>query len=160
MSAHAQYNLTASDGTTPSAAVGQEINVKGATYKYIKASGALSAFGLAYIKVDGNTAQATAALLTTTRPTEVVIPQFALADGEYGYAACGPFGLREDGTTAFKVISKIAVVSVAMYGTATAGAVDDAVSAPIVQGLTLSAACVVDDTATACVATRKLTTTS
>lgn len=159
---HLAYaNLTASDGTTSTAALGETFETKGATYVYCKATPAIAAYQACYLDNSFNAALTTPALLTTTKPTFVVIPQFAVLAGEYFWGACGPFFLREDDVTTFKVLSKIAVINVAMYATAvTAGSVDDAVAAPIIQGLFLSTASVVDDTATPCIATRRLTTTS
>lgn len=159
---HLSYaNLKASDGASALAQLGEFFETQGATWQYIKAAEALGAYQLCYVKVNGETALATPALLTTTRPTSIVIPQFAFASGEYGWALCGPFNLREDGVTACKVLSKIANLSVVLYGVAaTPGSVDDAVANPPIQGLTLTASQAVDDTATACIATKKLTVNS
>ena len=63
---------------------------------------------------------------------------------------------QSDDTTTFKVLSKIANKDVVLYGTATAGSVDDAVSNPPIRGLLLTANQSVDDTATACVAVQRL----
>lgn len=156
MTALGKYALTASDGQTSLNAQGQEINIKGATWKYTKANAIIPAFSLCYILDDGTMSLATPTLLTTTKPTEIVIPQFAFASGDYGYAAVGPFFLREDDSTTFKVLSKISAKDVQMYGTTTAGSADDSVSNPLIEGLTLTAAQTVDDTATACVAVRRL----
>lgn len=156
MTALAKYALTASDGATSLNALGQEINVKGATYIYTKANAIIPAFSLCYILDDGTMALATPTLLTTTKPTQIVIPQFAFAANDFGYVPAGPFFLREDDSTTFKVISKIAAKDVQMYATTTAGSIDDVVSNPLIEGLTLTAAQTVDDTATACVAVRRL----
>ena len=161
MGALAYANLKASDGTTSTAALGQTFEIKGATWVYAKAAAALTAGQLCYLDNSFNAALATPALLTTTKPTYVVIPQFDFASGEYGWFAAGPFFLREDDVTTFKVISKIAAQNVVMYGVAaTPGSVDDAVAAPIIQGLFLSAAQAVNDALTPCIATRRLATTS
>lgn len=159
---HLAYaNLKASDGAIPSAQPGEFFETNGATWQYIKAAEALAAYSLCYVKANGETALATATLLTTTRPAAVVIPQFAFASGDYGWALCGPFYLREDGVTTCKVLSKIATLSLVMYGqNTTPGSADDAVANPPIQGLTLTASQTVDDTATACVATKKLTVNS
>ena len=159
MTALGKYNLTASDGTTSQDALGQEINIKGATWVYTKANAAIAAYQVCYFLADGTISLATATLLTTTKPTLICIPQFAFAINEYGYAPVQFQPLREDNSTTFKVLSKIASKDVVMYGTATAGSVDDAVSNPIIQGLVLTAAQTVDDTATACVAYRRLSST-
>ena len=160
MTALGKYNLVSSDGQTSLAALGQEINVKGATWVYTKANATILAYQACYLLDDGTMSLATATLLTTTKPTTVVIPQAAFASGDYGYVPVGPFFLREDDVTTFKVLSKIASKDVQMYGTATAGSVDDAVSNPPILGLFLSAAQTVDDTATACIAIRRLGTTA
>lgn len=152
----AYVNLTASDGATSTAALGSTYEVKGATYIYTKANAAILAYQACYLLDDGTMSLATATLLTTTKPTLVVIPQFALASGDYGWAPCGPFFLREDDTTTFKVLSKIATKDLVMYGCATAGSVDDAVSNPLIRGLTLTANQTVDDTATACIALTRM----
>jgi len=150
-------NLTASDGQTSNGALGEEYNTKGATWIYIKAAAALAAYQLCYIADDGTAALATPTLITTTKPTTLCIPQFAFASGDYGWAAVGPFFLREDESTNFKVLSKAATKDLGMYAVAaTPGSVDDAVVAPLIQGLTLIATQTVDDTATACVAHRRL----
>lgn len=156
MTALAKYSLNASDGATSLAALGQEINVKGATWKYVKAAATIAAFQACYVLDDGTIALTTPTLLTTTKPTEIVIPQFAFASGDFGYAPVGPFFLREDDSTTFKVLSKAATKDLQMYATTTAGSVDDAVSNPLIEGLTLTATQTVDDTATACVAVRRL----
>lgn len=161
MTALAKYSFNASDGQTSQAALGQEVNVKGATWVYTKANATIPAYSLCYILADGTMSLATPALLTTTKPTEVVIPQCDFASGDYGYAACGPFQLREDNVTTFKVLANAAAANVVLYGiAATPGTVDDAVVAPIIQGLTLSAAQAGASVATACQATRRLGTTS
>lgn len=160
MSVHAYVNLTGPEDV-PSAALGDLfLAPHDATYKYVQASAAVDAFSLCRITATNTIAESTATDLTTTRPAGVCIPQFAVANGQYCWAPVGPFTVREDNVTTFKVLSKIANASVVMYGTATAGSVDDAVSNPPIQGLTLTAACTVDDTATACVATQRLTVNS
>lgn len=157
MTGFAQFNLTSSDGTISQAALGQEINVKGAVWRYFKASAAISAYQ-SCIMADDGTIQPSTIALSTTVPSIICIPQFAFASGEYGWAPVGPFLLREDDVTAFKVISKIAAKDVAMYTNATAGSVDDSTagSAVKIQGLNLTAAQTVDDTATACIAVTRL----
>lgn len=157
MSVHAFVNLTAAEDTA-SAALGDEFDAPhGARYKYVQASAAVDAFSLCRITPTNTIAESTATDLTTTRPAVVCIPQFAVANGQYCWAPIGPFLVREDNVTTFKVLSKIANANVAMYGTTTAGSVDDAVTNPVVRGLTLTAACATDDTATACVAVTRLT---
>lgn len=154
-------NLTASDGTVAQFGLGDIYEKGGASWQYVQASAAVDAFSLVRI-VNGafTIAETTVADLTTTRPNNVGVVQYGFATGEYGWVAIGPFILREDGVTTFKVLSKVAAAGVVLYGTATAGSVDDAVAAPIIQGLTLTTACAADDTAAPCIATRRLSTTS
>ena len=161
MTALAKYSFNETDGTTSLNALGQKVEVKGSTWQYTKANATIPAFSLCYILADGTMSLATPALLTTTKPTEVVIPQCSFASGDFGYAARGPFQLREDNVTTFRVLANASAASVVMYGiAATPGTVDDAVVTPIIQGLTLSAAQAGASIATACVATRALSTTS
>lgn len=152
----AMFNLKAAEDT-PSAGLGDEINVGGACYKYVQASAAIDAFSLVRITPTNTCAETTIADLTTTRPGLCGIPQFAFTSGQYGWVPVGPFEIREDNVTTFKVLSKIASASVKLYGSATAGSVDDAVNNPPIDGLTLTSAQAVDDTATACIATKRLT---
>ena len=160
MSVHAYVNLSAPEDVA-TAAPGDEFDAPhGARYVYVQASAAIDAFSLCRITSTNTVAESTASDLTTTRPANVCIPQFAVANAQYCWAPIGPFKLREDNVTTFKVLSKVANANVAMYGTTTAGSVDDAVSNPPIQGLTLTAACAVDDTATACVASQRLTVNS
>lgn len=156
MSGSLYRNLNASDGQTSTAGIGETFECNGATYQYVKANATIAAYQACYILDDGTISLATAALLTTTKPTNVCIPQFAMASGDYGWAPIGPFFLREDNVTTFKVLSKIAAKNVAMYGTTTAGSVDDAVTNPKISGLQLTAAQTVDDVATACQAITRL----
>lgn len=161
MTALAKYSFNASDGQTSLAALGQEVNVKGATWQYTKANATIPAYSLCYLLADGTMSLATPALLTTTRPTNVIIPQCDFASGDYGYGAVGPFELREDGVTNFKVLANAAAANVVLYGiAATPGTVDDAVVNPPIQGLLLAAAQAGASVATACFATRRLSTTS
>lgn len=157
MSVQAYVNLNAAE-TTPTAGLGDEYETAdGAVYKYVQASAAVDAYSLCRITSTNTIAESNATDLTTTRPAVVCIPQFALAQNQYGWVPVGPFTLREDGSTPFYVLSKIANASVVMYGSATAGSVDDAVTNPPIRGLTLTASQAVDDTATACIAVSRLT---
>lgn len=158
MAALGKYSLFASDGATSLNALGQETNIKGATWLYSKANATIPAYSLCYLLNDGTMSLATPALLTTTKPTAVVIPQFDFASGDYGYAACGAFLLREDDVTPFKVLANAAVLNVVLYGiAATPGTVDDAAVTPIIQGLFLTATQAGASVATACIAVRRLT---
>jgi hypothetical protein len=157
MSVHAFANLNAAE-TVASAGLGDEFQTAdGAVYKYVQASAAIDAFSVCRITSANAIAETTITDLTTTRPGLVGIPQFAIASGSFAWVPVGPFTLREDGSTAFFVLSKIASPNVLVYGSATAGSVDDAVNNPVIGGLMLTASQAVDDVATACIATRRLT---
>ena len=157
MGVHAGINLIGPDDVAQFALGDEYDGPHGARYKYVQASAAIDAFSLCRVTATNTVAESTATDLTTTRPGLVCIPQFSVAASQYCWAPIGPFTLREDNVTTFKVLSKIASASVAMYGSATAGSVDDAVTNPLIAGLTLTAAQTVDDTATACIAAHRLT---
>lgn len=131
------YNLTSSDGTTAQAQLGQTCTVKGANYQYFKANGAIAAYAActvsnAFLAAEGTTTTSGA------KPTAVCIPQFAVADGEYFWAPVGPFYLREDDSTTFKVKAALNCAgSVKLYTTATAGVVDDSAT-DLIAGLCLT----------------------
>lgn len=153
------YNLTSSDGTTSQAALGDEIEVKGgARWKYVQASGALAIYQLCHITAAGLAIPSTTALVgTAARPTTLGIPQFAVADTEYAWIPVGPFRLREDGSTAFKVLGAASdVLGTKQYTTGTAGVVDDAPTTGVVQGLALTET-LTGAAAAACVAVTRLT---
>lgn len=137
MSAHGMYNLTSSDGTTAQFALGTKINVKGADYMYFIADGSIAAYSLCTVQNDYDAGEGT----TTTsgsKPTLCCIPQFAVADNEYFWAPIGPFRLREDGVTTFKVNAALNCAgSVKLYTTATGGVVDDTAT-DLVAGLFLT----------------------
>jgi hypothetical protein len=158
MTAIMAYNLTSSDGLVPQFGLGNEIDVKGARYKYLKAAGAIAAYSACTIQNDGDAEEAT----TTTsgaKPTGVAIPQFDVADLEYFWAPVGPFGLREDNSTAFKVLAAtLCATSVKLYTTATDGVVDDTAT-DLIAGLCLTATNAAGGTvATSCVAVQRLVT--
>lgn len=137
MTGHAYYNLFASDGAVPTARLGQETNTKGATWMYIKAGANLAAYQGCVVNDEG-----VAVPGTTTNagadPQDVVIPQFAFAEGEFGWAPVGPFGLREDGVTPFRVSAlTLCAENVKLYTSATAGSVDDAATT-LITGLSLT----------------------
>jgi len=137
MSGHAMPNLTASDGTTPQAALGQTIEIKGATYQYFIADGAITAYDACYIQDDFDASPITTTL-SGARPCGVCIPQFAVADNEYFWAPVGPFFKREDGSTTFKVKAAASCAAdVKLYTTATAGVVDDSAT-DLIAGLLLT----------------------
>lgn len=129
MTGVAYYNLNASDGTTATAQVGQKIEVKGATYMYCLATAATIA---AYSACSGAT-PAVMEEATTTTATALgtaggfcCIPQFAVAASEYFWAPVGPFYLREDDSTKFKVLAANVTAGNLLYSTATDGVLDDA----------------------------------
>src|SRR5258708_7076636 len=108
MGSHAYANLTASDGTTALAEVGSTFETKGARYLYCKATAA----AIAAYSICSGANPAAMEIATTTTATAlgtaggwVVIPQFAVAASEYFWAPAGPFYLREDDSTAFKVLA-------------------------------------------------------
>lgn len=133
----AMINLTASDGATAQAGVGDTATVRGAEYVYCKAAAAITAYQLCSLDNSGEAVPGT----TTTsgsRPTQFVIPQFAVADDEYFWAPKGPFFLREDGVSKFKVKAAVnCQKDVKLYTTATDGVVDDAAT-DLVAGLLLT----------------------
>lgn len=162
MSSNAYVNLVAPDGTTPKAALGQTFETKGAVWRYILAKGALAAYEWA-IGIATNTGEFAQGSYSGTYPalnvvSDVVIPQFAFADGEYGWAPCGPFFLREDDTSNFKVSAlTLAVLNTVLYTSGTAGSVDDSSSSQVqISGLTLLSTVGGSTAATACKATRRL----
>lgn len=157
MTAHAKYNLTSSDGLTPQFGLGDEINVCGAQYKYCIAEGTVAAYALCSIAANGDVVEATTTTVgTAARPTTLGVPQFAMADEEYGWVAVGPFGpYREDGSTTFKVLAANAATSVRIYTTATPGVVDDAVTTGLVAGLALTETVTTQEAAD-CVAVQRL----
>ena len=152
----AMYNLTSSDGTTAQAGLGDEIDVGGARYRYVKASGAVAAYACCHVTAAGLAIEATTTLVgTAARPTTICIPQFALATDEYGWAPVGPFGpFREDGATKFKVLAANAATSVRLYTTGTAGVLDDAVTTGLIAGLSLTETVTTQEAADCVAATR------
>lgn len=139
MTTLAAYNLTSSDGTTAKAGLGDIANICGAQYMYLKcnASAPIAIYSACTIS---NAFLAAVGTTTTSgsKPTLVAIPQFAVAVDEYFWAPIGPFFLREDGVTAFKVLAAASCAdSVKLYTTATDGVVDDAAT-DLIAGLTLS----------------------
>lgn len=151
-----KVNLTSSDGTTAQAELGAEYVTKGAHYRYFQASGAIVAYSLctvsnAMVAVEGTTTTSGA------KPTACCIPQFAVADGEYFWAPVGPFYLREDGSTKFKVLSAANCAgSVKLYTTDTDGTVDDSAT-DLVAGLTLTETITTAEAAD-CIAVQRLVT--
>lgn len=157
---HAAPNLTSSDGTTPKFAVGTLYETKGATYMYCLATAATIA---AYAACSGATPAAMEEATTTTVTALgtaggfACIPQFAVAASEYFWAPVGPFYLREDGSTAFKVIAENASAGAALLTTGNDGSLDDASGGGQIGlvGLALTATATTQ-AATACVSFRRL----
>lgn len=137
MTVQASVNLTSTDGTTAKFAVGSTYETKGARYTYLKAAGAIEAYAACTLD---NSFEAVEGTTTTSgaKPTLFAIPQFAVADNEYFWAPTGPFCLREDGETKFKVKAALNCAgSVKLYTTATAGVVDDTAT-DLIAGLLLT----------------------
>ncbi len=157
MTTQAGYNLTSSDGTTAQAGVGDIANICGAVYQYFKATAATIA---AYSACSGGTPAAMEEATTTTVTALgtggglACIPQFDVGASEYFWAPIGPFYLREDGSTAFKVLAANATAGALLNSTATDGVLDDATTKAI-NGLALSATATTQ-AATACVAFKQL----
>lgn len=137
MTGQAMYNLAASDGTTAQAALGQLIEVKGATWMYVKAGAAIVAYDLVQVESTGVTTATNSATTTTagSKPAIMGCAQFAVAIGEYFWLPIGPFHLREDDSTYFYCNALISCAQdVKLYTTATAGSVDDSVTT-LIEGL-------------------------
>lgn len=128
MTTQAGYNLGATDGTDPQFGVGDRANICGSIYLYCKATAAaIAAYAICSGANPGAIAEATTTTATAlgTAGGLAVNPQFAFAASEYGWAACGPFYLREDGSTAHKVLAANVTAGNLLYSTATAGVLDD-----------------------------------
>lgn len=157
----AYVNLTASDGTTSNGDLGETYETKGAMWMYVKASGAIAQYDAVVITNSTCLASSlTTTLATSTNPQSIGIAQFAFADAEYGWVAVGPFTLREDDSTTFKVTNgnSPSAASVKLYSHATAGRISDqtAASAVLIPGLVFPATATTSGTAYAVIATRKL----
>jgi hypothetical protein len=85
------------------------------------------------------------------------IPQFAFAASEYGWCPVGPFYLREDGSTKFKVLAANVTGGALLYSTATDGVLDDtsAGSTIAIRGVTLTETVTTQEAAD-CTSFRKL----
>lgn len=154
------YNLKSSDGTTAQAEVGAILETKGATYMYCKATAATIA---AYSACSGATPGAMEEATTTTATALgtaggfACIPQFAVAASEYFWAPVGPFYLREDDVTKFKVLAANVTAGNLLYSTATDGVLDDDSSGSTIPllGLVLTETVTTQEAAD-CVSFRKL----
>lgn len=112
------------------------VEVDGSTgthYVYVQADEDLAAYGACARDESFNAVELTTTVSGAV-PTPVVIPQVALADGQYGWAVCGP-------GSAFLVLAKtLAALNVKLYTTGTAGEVDDEASGTdLIEGLRLDA---------------------
>jgi hypothetical protein len=157
MVASAGYNLKSSDGTTAQFAVGDRADICGTVYQYFKAAGSIAAYSACTVQNDMDAEEAT----TTTsgaKPTQVCIPQFAVADLEYFWAPIGPIApYREDGVTTFKVLAALNCAdSVKLYTTATDGVVDDSAT-DLIAGLCLTET-ITTARAANCIATQQMVT--
>lgn len=128
MGSQFHYNLTAAE-ESQSAALGQVTEVKGASYQYFQATAATIA---AYSACSGASPGAMEEATTTTATALgtagglACIPQFDVAASYYFWAPVGPFYLREDGSTKFKVLAANVTAGNLLYSTATDGVLDDA----------------------------------
>lgn len=122
-------NLTASDGTTAQAAVGDTYSCNGTVWVYCLATAAT-------IKAYGACSGATPAVVeeaTTTTATALgtaggfaCVPQFAVGASEYFWGVVESLlGLSWDGSTTIKVFSENQTLETLCYSTATDGNLDD-----------------------------------
>ncbi len=148
-------NLTSEDGLVAKFGLGDEYDAGGNYYKYFKSSAAIAANALCtYVT---STMVATEGTTTTAGviPGGYCIPQFAVSAADvYFWAPIGPFWKKDDGTT-FKVLAANAALNVRLYTTATPGVVDDAVTAGLISGLSLTETVTTQEAAD-CVAVAKL----
>lgn len=153
-------NLTTTDGLTSNGQLGEFYESNGAMWQYVKASGAIAQYDAVVITNGQLASSLTTTLATATAPLAIGIAQYAFADLEYGWVAVGPFYLREDGVTAFKVTNgnTPSAASVKLYSHATAGRISDqtASSAVLIPGLVFPATATTAGTAYAVQAVRKL----
>lgn len=159
--AAAKYNLTSSDGTTANFELGATTTIKGCTFQYFLADGAIAAYAACTVQNDWDAEEAT----TTTsgaKPTLVCIPQFAVADNEYFWAPVGPFGTQtpynvNGAPVTFKVLAALNCAdSVKLYTTATDGVVDDSAT-DLIAGLCLTETITTAEAAD-CIAVQRLVT--
>lgn len=138
-----EQTYTAIDGTVPFPGFKPgdvSIDNCGGKWMFVKAGSAIAQYDLVYVTGAAIpiAASATSTLLTTTASYFIGIAQVAIASGSYGWVWNGPGGGIGRG---IKVnVSGSTVLNVKIYGNAsTAGAVDDAVVAPLIQNLQLTA---------------------
>jgi hypothetical protein len=149
------YNLTAGS-TTQEFKLRTQVNVGGNFYMYSQASAAIAAFALAALTNAGLAAEGDTTI-SGAKPTDYVIPQFAVASGEYFWGLCGPFGeYAPDGVTKNRVKAAASCAdSVPLYTTATAGVVDDSAT-DLLAGLMLTET-ITGAEAADCIAVAKIT---
>lgn len=158
MAGTTMYNLTASDGLTPSAGLGDEVDIGGCRFGYFRANASVALTAYASCSI-GNTFLATMGTTTTSgaKPTLFCIPQFAVAVNEYFWAPIGPFlnfTPYNDPTTGIPVTFKVlaltlAAADVKLYTTGTDGAVDDTAT-DLIAGLALTSTVGGSTAATSC----------
>lgn len=105
---------------------------KRGTWKFVKASGAVTQYDAGIIDKDGNFASVTTTSASTT-PKIVGFAQVAAASGEYLWVWIGA-----GGGTGFGVKGRVAASYAAgakLYTTATAGVLDDASTAGVITGV-------------------------
>jgi hypothetical protein len=135
----AYVNLKSSDGTTPTAKLGQVHSVGGVDYIYCKSGGAIAQYAACTISNAGVAVEGT----TTTsgaKPTVVVVPQFAVAAAdEYFWGWNGGRSAITDfeGNPFYVKAAQDCATSVKLYTTATPGVVDDSAT-DLIEGLLLT----------------------
>lgn len=142
MTAAGKYNLTSSDGTTPQFDLGTEVEIGGTRFGYYLADGTIAVYSACTVQNDYDAAEGT----TTTsgaKPTQVCIPQFAVADNEYFWAPIGPikpltpYNVNGAPVPFYVNAAQDAATSVKLYTTGTDGVVDDSAT-DLIAGLFLT----------------------
>ena len=156
MTGQAYYDLNAPTDSVAYAQLKQEINVKGAEYMFVQAAATIARGDVCVVSNTGTIVPMTTGNAGAD-PQDVVIPQFAMASGEYGWAPVGPFHLREDNATSFVVNTLTgSAADTKLYTHATAGLVSGTATT-LIRGLSLTAANASGGNALrACVATSRL----
>lgn len=155
MSSLSQVNLTAATDEALFG-LGDEVTINGAVWKYVRANGSIAVGQICGIEADLDATPFTTAI-SGARPSACCIPQIAATDNQFLWAPVGPFFLREDNVTPFRVLAlTLCAADVKLYTTVTAGAVDDTAT-DLIQGLVLTATNSSGSTAlTACQAMQRL----
>jgi hypothetical protein len=156
MSIQAGYNTKTSDGTVAQCGLGDEVNIGGNVWKYVKASANITASQAVIIQDNGEAEPVTTTLANAAVVADAGLAQFAIASGRYGFVLVGPFGVDTDGTAFTVNALTLCATDVKLYTTATAGAVDDS-STTLISGLRLASTNAAGGTvATACTAVDRL----